>query len=305
MKTRASESPPAVPGSELLPAGAIAFSALLWGLWWLPLRGITAAGLDMLQLNAALYLSALPVLLPWAWRRRRSLRAGGWALLAAGLLYGLAMIAWNLALVLGEVVRVTLLFYLNPAWGTLFGLLLLGQRMSWLRPLTILLGLFGAAILLGLGAELPLPRSAGDWLGLASGLLFALALTLVRKRPEIEGRDQTIAGFAAAAILSLPAVALTGPLALPASDVLLYAAAAALLWLLPASFLILWGARFVEPGRVGLLLLIEVASAAISATLIAGEPFGLREGMGCLFILGAGGLEAFGALRRQRPARAA
>jgi hypothetical protein len=30
---------------DLLPTGAVALAAALWGLWWLPLRGLAEAGL--------------------------------------------------------------------------------------------------------------------------------------------------------------------------------------------------------------------------------------------------------------------
>jgi hypothetical protein len=66
------------------------------------------------------------------------------------------------------------------------------------------------------------------------------------------------------------------------------------------TWLLLWGARFLEPGRVSLLLLFEVAVAATSAALLAGEPFGPREALGCLLILGAGALEGFAELRAAR-----
>ena len=66
---------------------------------------------------------------------------------------------------------------------------------------------------------------------------------------------------------------------------------------LPFTWLLLWGARFLEPGRVSLLLLLEVAVAAVSAALLAGEPFGPREAAGCLLILAAGTLEGAAALR--------
>ena len=79
--------------------------------------------------------------------------------------------------------------------------------------------------------------------------------------------------------------------------VLAWAALAALAWLLPVTWLLLWGARFLEPGRVSLLLLLEVAVAAISAALLAGEPFGPREASGCLLILAAGALEGTAELR--------
>ena len=193
-------------GSEraaLLPAGAVALSAALWGLWWLPLRALADAGLSGATVNAALYGIASLALLPWFWRRRQRLAAGGLLLLGAGGLFGGALVSWNLALILGEVVRVTLLFYLVPVWATLLALAVLGERVGRLRLLSVALGLAGAGVLLGFGSGLPLPRSAGDWLGLAAGLLFALSVTLVRKGETIAGLEQTVVAFAAAALLSL------------------------------------------------------------------------------------------------------
>jgi drug/metabolite transporter (DMT)-like permease len=290
-------------GSEraaLLPAGAVALSAALWGLWWLPLRALADAGLSGAAVNAALYGIATLALLPWFWRRRRRLAAGGLLLLGAGGLFGGALVSWNLALILGEVVRVTLLFYLAPVWATLLGMALLGERVGRLRVVSVVLGLAGAVVLLGLGSGLPLPRSAGDWLGLAAGLLFALSVTLVRKGTAIEGLEQTMVSFATAALLSLLLLALAPPGVPFGPAVLGWAALAALAWLLPVTWLLLWGARFLEPGRVSLLLLFEVAVAATSAALLAGEPFGPREALGCLLILCAGALEGFAELRAAR-----
>jgi drug/metabolite transporter (DMT)-like permease len=283
-----------------LPAAAVALSASLWGLWWLPLRALADAGLTGPALNAALYGIASVVLLPSYWRRRARLAAGGSLLLGAGGLFGAALVSWNLALILGEVVRVTLLFYLAPVWATLLAVALLREPVGRLRVVSVLLGLAGAAVLLGFAHGLPLPRSPGDWLGLAAGVLFALSVTLVRKGEATSGLELTMVSFAAAALLSLLLLLVTpqpsGPIAL---SVLAFAALAALA-LLPCTWLLLWGARFLEPGRVSLLLLLEVAVAAISAALLAGEPFGLREAAGCLLILAAGALEGAAELRPAR-----
>jgi drug/metabolite transporter (DMT)-like permease len=284
-----------------LPAGAVALSAALWGLWWLPLRALAEAGLTGAAVNAALYGIASVALLPWFWRRRHRIAAGGVLLLAAGGLFGAALVSWNLALILGEVVRVTLLFYLAPVWATLLALAVLGERIGRERVISIVLGLAGAAVLLGFANGLPLPRSAGDWLGLAAGLLFALSVTLVRKGEATSGLEQTLVAFAAAALLSLVMLAATPlPTAPIGAAVVAWAALAALAWLLPVTWLLLWGARFLEPGRVSLLLLVEVAVAAISAALLAGEPFGLREALGCFLIGAAGALEGWSELRPGR-----
>jgi drug/metabolite transporter (DMT)-like permease len=283
------------------PAGAVALSAALWGLWWLPLRALADAGLSGPAVNAALYGIASIALLPWFWLRRRRIAEGGLLLLGAGGLFGAALVSWNLALVLGEVVRVTLLFYLAPVWATLLALAVLGEPVGRLRAISVVLGLAGAAVLLGFADGLPLPRSAGDWLGLAAGVLFALSVTLVRKGHVISGLEQTLVSFAAAALLSL-ALLVIAPHQSSTVDaaVLVWAALAALAWLLPVTWLLLWGARFLEPGRVSLLLLLEVAVAAISAALLAGEPFGLREAAGCVLIVAAGALEGWSELHPGR-----
>jgi len=286
-----------------LPAAAVALSAALWGLWWLPLRALAEAGLSGAAVNAALYGITSVVLLPWLWRCRRRIAAGGLLLLGAGGLFGAALVSWNLALILGEVVRVTLLFYLAPVWATLLALAVLREPVGGLRAVSVVLGLAGAVVLLGFSGGLPLPRSDGDWLGLAAGVLFALSVTLVRKGAAIEGFEQTLTAFASAALLSFALL-----LVLPAEGttvsfvVLAWAALAALAWLLPVTWLLLWGARFLEPGRVSLLLLFEVAVAAVSAALLAGEPFGPREAAGCLLILAAGALEGWAELRPGRRA---
>ena len=275
----------------------------LWGLWWLPLRALAEAGLTGLAVNAALYGIGSVVLLPWFWRRRRQLAAGGALLLAAGGLFGGALVAWNLALILGEVVRVTLLFYLAPVWATLLALAVLGEPVGRLRLLSVVLGLAGALVLLGFAAgSAPCRARSGDWLGLAAGLLFASSVTLVRKGETIGGLEQTLVSFATAALLSLFLMTMEPlPVTAVAPVVFVWAALAALLWLLPVTWLLLWGARFLEPGRVSLLLLLEVVVAALSAALLAGEPFGLREAAGCILILAAGAVEAGAELRAGRP----
>ena len=130
----------------------------------------------------------------------------------------------------------------------------------------------------------------------------------MRKGAAIEGFEQTLIAFASAALLSLALLLLLpAPASTVGAIVLAWAALAALAWLLPVTWLLLWGARFLEPGRVSLLLLFEVAVAAVSAALLAGEPFGLREAAGCLLILAAGALEGWAELRpgRRRGGRAA
>jgi drug/metabolite transporter (DMT)-like permease len=61
--------------------------------------------------------------------------------------------------------------------------------------------------------------------------------------------------------------------------------------------MILWGAGRLDPGRVAVLLLLEVLASAISAALLTDEPFGLHELIGCILILAAGLVEGLDQLR--------
>ena len=288
-----------------LPALAVAGSAVMWGLWWLPLRWLAAGRLPGDWSSLAIYGAATLVLLPVAWRRRRQLAAGGAPLVLIGLCFGAVLTLWNHGVLVGDVVRVVLLFYLAPVWATGFAWLMLGERPGALRLVTVIMGLTGAAVVLGVEGGLPWPRAEGDWFGLVSGLLFALTATLIRRWPQVDGLDTSFASFAGGALIALGfVVILPGP-APPVADLsgaLPLAGLVAALWLLPQTWLVIWGAARLDPGRVSILLLLEVATAAASAAALTGEPFGLREMAGCALIVGAGLLEGLAGLRRPQPA---
>jgi drug/metabolite transporter (DMT)-like permease len=245
------------------------------------------------------------VLLPVAWWRRRQLAAGGAPLLVIGFCFGAVLVLWNHFILVGDVVRVVLLFYLAPVWATGFGWLMLGERPGTLRLVTVIMGLAGAAVVLGIEDGLPWPRAQGDWFGLVSGLLFALTATLARRSAQLDGLDTSFASFASATLLALGFVVfLAGqaPQPIDLAEALAAAGLVAGLWLLPQTWLVFWGAARLDPGRVSILLLLEVVTAAASAAVLTGEPFGLRETSGCVLILGAGLLEGLAALRRPQPA---
>ena len=282
-------------GASVAPvAVVVAVASVFWGLWWLPLRWVEGGGLDPLSVNFWLYAAATVGCAPLVWRRRRAVRAAGAWLPAAALLFGATILSWNLALLEGEVVRVTLLFYLAPVWGTVLGWCVLAEAIGARRLIALPVGLIGAAILLG-GDGIPLPDGAGDWLGLGSGLLFALSATVAR-RGRVDGVAYTGLAFAASAVLALVlAFGLEGGVAVPTLAGAGLIAAVSLLWLVPTTFGLLWGSANIDQGRLGLLMLLEVLAAAVSAAFLTDEAFGLREALGCALILGAGLMETVGA----------
>ena len=278
---------------------AVAGSALMWGLWWLPLRSLQDGGLGSFQVNLSIYLPLAVVALPYLWRRwNGGLKDHALPFLVAAVLMGLALLAWNLALLWGEVVRVSLLFYLTPIWASLLSVIFLNIRFGPLRAATVLCGLSGAIVVLSGHAEgLPLPRETADWLALGSGILFAGSLVTTRRWPAISGLPLTLSTFVVVALGSSALVVSQeglGTLLSLSPWLLLAAALVGVLWILPAMWLILWGAGRLDAGRISIILLLEIPVAAVSATLIAQEPFGWREAAGCLLVLLAGALESRG-----------
>lgn len=289
---------------------AIALSGAVWGLWWLPLRMLEGQGLSGNWASVTVYAAATLVMLPLVLSRPRRSRRVLRDLVVLGLLSGLSFSMWNHALLFGDVVRVTLLFYLSPVWATALGVLLLRDRISPLRALSILFGLGGAMLVLDFRGFLPVPRNGAEWIALASGVVFALMAVYVRKTEQVTALDKTFASAlfsvpcALAFIYLLPGSAAAAPDAasiLRALPLILVAC----VWLAPVMFLILWGAGRVDPGRVAVLLLFEVLASALSAALLTDEPFGWREGLGCLLILGAGLVEGLDQLRSSARGRLA
>jgi drug/metabolite transporter (DMT)-like permease len=290
----------------LIPSLVVAGSGLLWGIWWIPLRWLESSGLQGDSASLVLYVVAVALMLPFVYVRRQHMRTGGRYLILVGLFSGVAFGAWNHALIAGDVVRVTLLFYLAPIWGTLLGAAYFRDPVRPLRGLSILLGISGAAVVLGFQGGVPVPRSIAEWMALGSGMFFAFAAVYSRKAPQVGMFEKTFlncvfGGLSALAmILLLPA---GGDLSVrTVAPGIVLPLVLCLFWLVPVTWMLLWGATRLDAGRVGILLLLEVMAAAASAAILTEEPFGWREALGCMLIIAAGLVEGLDEMRARRPA---
>jgi drug/metabolite transporter (DMT)-like permease len=122
----------------------------------------------------------------------------------------------------------------------------------------------------------------------------------VRQAPETSVFEQVLAFFlygslAALALSLLPLAGLGQP---PSLEQLVTLAPWLVLiavgFLIPVMWGIYWGSRHVDPGRLGILLQIEVVVGISSAALFAGEPFGMREAIGSVLVISAGLVEVIG-----------
>lgn len=190
-----------------LPALALLFNATVWGLVWLPFKALQQLGLHPLWATALIYLAALAGLLLW---RPRSLRhlVRQPHLLGLAVAAGLTNVCFNWAITTGDVVRVTLLFYMMPVWSIALAWPLLGERPTPMALLRVALALAGVLLVLQRpGSPWPLPRELADFLALAGGFCFAVTNILVRRwrdTPE-EGRvlAMFLGGLAVATALAL------------------------------------------------------------------------------------------------------
>src|SRR5512139_1466189 len=166
-------APPSLPLSAgtradtLAPSIAILASTLFWGTLWIPLRQLDAAGLGGPWATAAGLTIPLLVLVPVAVARWRPIRAGGWPLAQVGFLMAMCLALYAEALLRGYVARVVLLFYLTPVWSTVLARVVLGDRITGIRIVTVALGLAGMFVVFGIGSGLPIPRTVGEWMGLS------------------------------------------------------------------------------------------------------------------------------------------
>lgn len=263
-----------------LPVAALVFNALVWGTSWWPFRRLESHGLHPLWATAMIFVLAAVVI---AALRPRALgqvlrTPALWVLVAAS---GTTNAAFNWAVVIGDVVRVVLLFYLMPLWTVLLARVLLGERFTTQAALRVALGLAGAAIVLwpagavGVGA-LPLPRSLADGLGLLGGFTFALNNVMLRReaaRPE-EGRalamfigGALVAGALASALAAQGAVAWPPPVA---AGWVGLALALGVLFLF-GNLALQYGAARLPANRTAVVMLTEVLFAAASAVAFGGE----------------------------------
>lgn len=288
---------------DLLASAAVLLSGASWGLFWLPARWLAAQGLDGVWLAVWLFLISLAIIVPiglWQWR---ALWKTEGSFLITGLFTGSAFSLYTVSLVATDVIHALLLFYISPAWATLIGWALAGEPIRARRLLALALAFAGLAIVLGASHGLPLPRNVGDWLALTAGALWAYGSTRAnREQDQIVTAPVigfTAGGLAGALILAyLPIQGLTLP---PTADTLEatlpWVALICLAMFVPTTYTLLWSTQVLNPGRVGILLMSEVVVGSVSAALLSGEPFGWREAIGALLIVGAGFVEVSGNAR--------
>ena len=276
-----------------LPLLLLFFSASLWGLTWWPVKNFAAAGLSGPWLTLLSYGPVGLAGLYFVWCERAAWRRQLGLFLLLGLVGGWANTAFINALLLGDVVRVMLLFYLSPIWSVLGGRLFLGEKVGPRRMLAVVLALAGLWFVIGGAQAFNAPLSTSDLLALSAGLAFAGNNLISRATQSVPMVSKTVVVFIGCGVVSaaalgwqnLPAPTLSVPLGLA---LLAYG----FVWMLLATATWQYGVTHLESGRTGVILITELVVAVLTVTWFGGEEMLPRIWLGGLLIAAASLIEA-------------
>jgi len=299
-------------------------AAVMWGLWWVPIRMLEGAGLSGVWSGLAMAAGALPafvIAVALGARRGRGAMAGAPALapsravrraFAGALACGAAVMLYAAALGYTGVVRAVLLFYLAPAWSTAIECLFMGRRWGWRSTLALGLGLAGVAAIfrVGLGGGLGgTGWGIGDTMALGAGLAWSVgtALIFTAASPGV-ARLSLATGLGALAAGGLVALSGGGATVVPSPEVLSAALPLALatgvIYLAPIIFTTMWSAERLPPATLSFLLTAEIVSGVVSSAIFLDEPFGPPEALGAILVTLGALVEVLPAPRVRRPDRA-
>jgi drug/metabolite transporter (DMT)-like permease len=262
---------------------ALFTGAIVWGLIWYPYRVLEQAGLSGVPATTLTYAVALLGGILAFRSHSRALRPS-LLLVLIGLAAGACNLSYVLGMLHGQVMRVLLLFYLAPLWTVALSRLILKERLDRVGAGVLLLSVSGAATMLWrpeLG--LPLPAVTAEWLGLASGFLFALGNVLARKAAHLPEEARVLSMFLGVTLIGGGLLVVEGLPAMPASGALwpLMGLVALLgLILLAVNLSAQYGFSHMPANRAAVILLFEPVVAAIASWLLAGEAMSAQEWLG-------------------------
>ncbi|MCA1978108.1 MAG: DMT family transporter [Thiobacillus sp.] len=273
-----------------LAVSSLVYAAAMWGLVWYPYRLLGEAGVN--GVASSFFSFALPlVLLGWLHGRALAAARPRWGWLAAlALAAGWTNLAYVLAVLEGEVVRVLLLFYLAPLWTVLFAWLLLREKLNRAGWAVMALAAGGAVVMLWQPGDWPLPANRAEWLALSAGVLFAASNVISRHLEGVAEGAKVVSVWTGVTVLTLVGLALYPagldfmPRAEPATWALLVGVA---LLIGSMTYAVQYGLARVPANQAIVIFLSELVVAAVSAYFLSDERMDAQEWLGAAMIITA------------------
>ena len=275
----------------------IVVSSCAWGLYWLPLRSIEQSGIvgswSIVLVNAC----PLLILVPLIFFNLDKLKKYPKPIFFAGIMIGAAFTFYANGLVETSVIRATLLFYLSPIWSTIIGIIWLNERLTIARVISIIVALIGIIFLLyDFRDQETVILNFGDFSSILSGLFWALGASILKKWSNLPIIPLTAIVYFSTTSLSILLAVVVYKAPIPSLALIGQNFPIAFIWsvivLLPSFCIIFRISQILFPGRVGILMMSEVAVAVISAKiLLPEEQMVILQWIGASAILLAGVVE--------------
>ena len=275
----------------------IVVSSCAWGLYWLPLRSIEQSGIvgswSIVLVNAC----PLLILVPLIFFNIDKLKKYPKPIFFAGIMIGAAFTFYANGLVQTSVIRATLLFYLSPIWSTIIGIIWLNERLTIARVISIIVALIGLILLLyDFRNQETVMLNFGDFSSILSGLFWALGASILKKWSKLPIIPLTAIVYFSTTSLSILLAIIVYKAPIPSLALIGQNFSTAFIWsvivLLPSFCIIFRISQIFFPGRVGILMMSEVAVAVISAKiLLPEEQMVILQWIGASAILLAGVVE--------------
>ena len=272
-------------------------SSCAWGLYWLPLRSIEQSGIvgswSIVLVNAC----PLIILVPLIFFNLDKFKKYPKPILFAGIMIGAAFTFYANGLVQTSVIRATLLFYLSPIWSTIIGIIWLNERLTIARVISIIVALIGLILLLyDFRNQETAMLNFGDFSSILSGLFWALGASILKKWSKLPIIPLTAIVYFSTTSLSILLAIIVYKAPIPSLALIGQNFSTAFIWsvivLLPSFCIIFRISQILFPGRVGILMMSEVAVAVISAKiLLPEEQMVILQWIGASAILLAGVVE--------------
>tara|TARA_B100000446_G_scaffold49087_1_gene45297 strand:+ start:99 stop:992 length:894 start_codon:yes stop_codon:yes gene_type:complete len=270
-------------------------SCFFWGSYWIPLRYIDSdSNSSLWPIFFSFLLLSLLLLKPLIKAFRSIFYEHNYFFFFGCFFAATGITFYSESLLRGEIAKVVVLFYLCPIWGTIFAKILLGNKLTLKRLLSIILGIIGLEIMVGIEKGIIFPTSIVEWIALSAGLSWALGMTLFHLAKSTSGFEKTtltafIIPFVYLVLCFVPGGrTLEMPNQLLSMNIIyLWMILFAVVWLLPSILLTYFSVEILDPGRINILLAFEVAVGFISASLLTNEIIGPREYLGALFVVSA------------------
>ncbi|MEM7439240.1 MAG: DMT family transporter [Pseudomonadota bacterium] len=271
---------------------AVAFaSALLWGVWWGPVRLLEGVGVGGAWAGVMLVGAALPALLLFQFFRP----SGGPSLTVrialSGALIGGAMAFYTAAIAETTVLRAVLIFYLAPVWAILIECVWLGRKFRWGNGLAFALAAVGILTIFRFDIAVA-GWTIGDTFALMAGISWAIGSALVFTGPDVGAVRLTIWGCVGGVLVSLAIIlAFAQPAPVFSGQAAGIAMLTGTIYIAPVTVATLWSARRLAPTTLAFLLTGEIVSGVATAAWFLTEPFGWPELLGTVLIVSAAVVE--------------